>query len=390
MKEDRLYYEDPFRTEFSARVTGCEPDGDAWAVTLDATAFYPEGGGQPADTGVLGGARVLDVHEREGRVVHTTDRPLPEASTVEGVIDWPRRLDHMEQHTGEHILSGTLHRLYGAENVGFHIGPDTVRMDMSLPLTEAQLAEAERQANEAVRRDLPVIASWPDPDRLAATEYRSKKALEGPVRLITVPETDCCACCGTHLTRSGQVGLIAIVSAQPYKGGVRLAVVCGGRATAWMQRLARQAHAVSGLLSAPADALAEAVQRQAAQAARLREQLAEARNAWFGLLAQQVGEQDAPCLCLPDLAGDELRRCALALAARTARPCGVFSPGEGDTLHYALVWTGGDIAGLCRELNGAFSGRGGGRPPLAQGSLHGEFAAVQSWFAARCDEIFNH
>ena len=305
MKEDRLYYADPFRTEFSARVAGCEPDGSAWAVTLDATAFYPEGGGQPADTGVLGGARVLDVRERAGRVVHITDRPLPAGGTVEGVIDWPRRLDHMEQHTGEHILSGTLHRLYGAENVGFHIGPDTVRMDMSLPLTDAQLAEAERQANEAVRRDLPVIASWPDPDKLAATEYRSKKALEGPVRLITVPETDCCACCGTHLTRSGQVGLIAIVSAQPYKGGVRLAVVCGGRAAAWARRLAQQAHAVSALLSAPAEGLYQAVERQAVQAAA-----EKAESVSSALLAWGYG---------PDSNDPERRAADLELAARVGK-----------------------------------------------------------------------
>lgn len=385
MKDDRLYYADPFLARFTARVTGCEPAGETWAVTLDATAFYPEGGGQPADTGTLGEARVLDVHEREGRVVHTTDRPLPVGETVEGVIDWSRRLDHMEQHTGEHILSGTLHRLFGTDNVGFHIGADTVRMDMDKPLTPDQLAEAERLANETIRRDVPVDCAWPDAATLAATEYRSKKALEGPVRLVTVPGADCCACCGTHLARSGQVGLIKILSAQPYKGGVRLAVACGGRAFAWVQDQAEQAHAIGALLSAPAEGLYQAVERQAVQAARLRVQLAEARNAWFSLLAAQIGPDEAVCQCLPDLAGDDLRRCALAMAQRTDRPCAVFSPGEGDTLHYALVWKGGDVNGLCRELNAEFDGRGGGRPPLAQGSLHGEYARVEAWFA----EFFN-
>ena len=386
MTDGRLYYNDPFLTRFTARVTGCEPAGEHWAVTLAETAFYPEGGGQPADTGALGDARVLDVHEREGRVVHTTDRPLPVGQAVAGVIDWPRRLDHMEQHTGEHILSGTLHRLFGAENVGFHIGPEAVRMDMDKPLDPDQLAQAERQANEAVRRDEPVLCGWPDAATLTATEYRSKKALKGPVRLVTVPGADCCACCGTHLARAGQVGLIKIVSAQPYKGGVRLAVVCGGRALAWVQDQAEQAHAISALLSAPLDGLYPAVERQVVQAARLRVQLAEARNAWFALLAEQAGPGQAVCRCVPDLTGDDLRRCALALAERTDRPCGVFSPGEGDVLHYALVWKGGEVNGLCRALNAAFDGRGGGRPPLAQGSVHGAWAAVEAWFAQQTKE----
>ena len=150
-------------------------------------------------------------------------------STVTGTLDWAARLDAMQQHTGEHILSGTLHRLYGAENVGFHIGDPYVRMDTSIPLTAQQLAEAEAQANAAVWADTPVRCYLPDPDTLAATEYRSKKELEGPVRLVEAGG-DCCACCGTHLARTGEVGLIKILSAQHYKTGMRLTVACGQRA----------------------------------------------------------------------------------------------------------------------------------------------------------------
>ena len=165
----KLYEEDAFLQNFSAHVVDCQPCKSGWAVVLDATAFYPEGGGQPCDTGTLGGAAVREVHVRDGVIVHLTDAPL--SGTVAGAVDWTRRLDHMEQHTGEHILSGTLHRLYGAENVGFHIGEEVVRMDMSLPLTAAQLSEAERLANAAVRADTPVRCHVPA--SLEGLDYRS-------------------------------------------------------------------------------------------------------------------------------------------------------------------------------------------------------------------------
>ena len=196
---------------------------------LDRTAFFPEGGGQPCDLGTLGTAKVTDVHTDGATITHTTDAPLEPGTAVTGRIDWPRRLDAMQQHTGEHILSGTLHRLFGAENVGFHIGTPYVRMDTSIPLSAAQLARAEAEANAAVRADTPVNCYIPDAATLAATEYRSKKELTGDVRLVEAGG-DCCACCGTHLARTGEVGLIKIISAQHYKTGMRLAVACGQRA----------------------------------------------------------------------------------------------------------------------------------------------------------------
>ena len=224
-----LYEANAYLQTFTAVVTGCAPAPGGWAVTLDRTAFYPEGGGQPCDTGTLGGARVLAVHAAGGDIVHLCDAPLEAGRTVAGAIDWAARLDAMQQHTGEHILSGALHRLFGAENVGFHIGSPWVRMDTSIPLTPEQLAEAEAAANDAVRADTPVRCYVPDAAALAATEYRSKKTLEGPVRLVEAGG-DRCACCGTHLARTGEVGLVKIVSYQHYKGGMRLAVACGRRA----------------------------------------------------------------------------------------------------------------------------------------------------------------
>ena len=225
----KLYETDAYVQEFAAAVLSCTPAKGGYAVVLDRTAFFPEGGGQPCDLGTLGTAKVTDVHTDGATITHTTDAPLEPGTAVTGRIDWPRRLDAMQQHTGEHILSGTLHRLFGAENVGFHIGTPYVRMDTSIPLSAAQLARAEAEANAAVRADTPVHCYIPDAATLAATEYRSKKELDGPVRLVEAGG-DCCACCGTHLARTGEVGLIKIISAQHYKTGMRLAVACGQRA----------------------------------------------------------------------------------------------------------------------------------------------------------------
>ena len=257
---EKLYENDSYLQTFTATVLACTPAPGGYAVVLDRTAFYPEGGGQPCDTGRLGDAAVRAVHTDGDTITHTTDAPLPVGGTVEGSIDWPARLDAMQQHTGEHILSGALHRLYGAENVGFHIGSPWVRMDTSIPLTAAQLAEAEAEANAAVRADTPVRCYLPAPAELARTEYRSKKALEGPVRLVEAGG-DRCACCGTHLARTGEVGLIKILSFQHYKGGMRLAVACGQRAYEAVATGWADAEAAGRLLSVPVGRLEEAVGR---------------------------------------------------------------------------------------------------------------------------------
>ena len=169
---EKLYEVDSYVQNFTAQVVSCTPVPGGFAVVLDRTAFFPEGGGQPCDTGRLGGARVLAVHTDGETITHTTDAPLTAGETVDGCLDWPARLDAMQQHTGEHILSGALHRLFGAENVGFHIGSPYVRMDTSIPLTQEQLAQAEAEANAAVRADTPVHCWVPDPETLARTDYR--------------------------------------------------------------------------------------------------------------------------------------------------------------------------------------------------------------------------
>ena len=301
-------------------------------------------------------------------ITHTTDAPLEPGTAVTGRIDWPRRLDAMQQHTGEHILSGTLHRLFGAENVGFHIGTPYVRMDTSIPLSAAQLARAEAEANAAVRADTPVHCYIPDAATLAATEYRSKKELDGPVRLVEAGG-DCCACCGTHLARTGEVGLIKIISAQHYKTGMRLAVACGRRAYDAVAAICADAEAAGRVLSAPAGSLTPAVENRQNGEAVLKQRIAALQNALADAYVQAAAPDQPAVLWAEGADGDGLRRIAMAVCAGTNQVACALAPG-GQGLSYALAAPDGtDARALGRALNEAFAGRGGGKPAFCQGSL---------------------
>ena len=203
METRKLYYEDCMLREFTARVKDCREESGKYLVTLDATAFYPEGGGQACDLGTLGDAEVLDVQEKDGEVIHFCDRPVAVGTQVVGKIRWDRRFDLMQQHTGEHIVSGIVHRRFGYHNVGFHMGADVVTIDYNTDISWEQALDAERKANEVIWSDRAVEVTYPDADALEALDYRSKKELTGQVRIVTFPEADCCACCGTHVLRAG-------------------------------------------------------------------------------------------------------------------------------------------------------------------------------------------
>ena len=228
---EKLYYRDAYATKFTARVLDCTEEKKHWTVILNRTLFYPEGGGQPADIGVLGGVRVLDVHERGEDIVHTTDKPLPVGAEVEGEIDWEHRFDLMQNHSGEHILSGVICGRYGCDNVGFHMGKESITIDLNTKIPAEDLPYLEEKANEAIWKNVPVGIRYPSKEELAKLEYRSKKELEGQVRIVNVGEYDCCACCGTHVKLAGEIGQIKIIGAQNYKGGTRLELLCGKRGT---------------------------------------------------------------------------------------------------------------------------------------------------------------
>ena len=380
---DKLYEEDAYLREFEAEVTGCVPAEGGWLVTLDRTAFYPEGGGQPADTGTLGGARVLDVHEQEGEILHTTDAPLPVGDRTAGAIDWEARFSRMQQHTGEHIVSGIIHRLFGLDNVGFHMGRDAVTIDLNGELTADDLTRVERLANEAVWENLPVGVEYPAPEALAALDYRSKKELTGRVRIVTVPGSDVCACCGTHVRRTGEIGVIKLLTSQRYKGGVRVWLLCGDRALTDYNEKNAQAYAVSGMLSARVGELAGAVERMQAENDALKLRAARLQEELFRYRASVVEEGATYALLFEDaMEPPALRRFCLALCER----CGVaavLSGSEREGWKYAAGSAHSDVRPLGRELNAAFSGRGGGSPELVQGTLSGSRAEIENFFRSR-------
>jgi len=373
LETKKLYYEDPYLREFPATVLSCEPAGEAWKVVLDQTAFYPEGGGQPADHGVLRAAGreipVTGVHEKNGAVIHTCAAPAEPGAAAAGALDWARRFDHMQQHSGEHIISGVLCRLYHCDNVGFHLGAETVTIDYNTDISWEQALEAERLANEAVWADRETEITYPSPAELAALDYRSKKELAGQVRIVEFPEADRCACCGTHVERAGQAGPIKVLSCQKFREGVRMEILCGARALRYLSGAYDQARAIGQRLSVkPLETLA-AVERLEAELAAGKERAAELeQTAFAAIAAEQAGRGDVVLFQSP-MRPDSLRRLADAVGKSCGGLAAVFS-GEGEKWSYALVRAGGaDISSLVKELNQALHGRGGGRNGFAQGSV---------------------
>ena len=264
METEKLYYENPFLRQFAATVLSCEAGKDGYLVTLDRTAFYPEGGGQPADHGTLNGVAVTDVHEKNGVIFHTCQEKVEIGAVVTGQIDWERRFDHMQQHSGEHILSGILCELYHCDNVGFHLGADTVTIDYNTDISWEQAMAAEQRANETIWADTPVKILFPTPEELEAIHYRSKKELSGQVRIVAFPGADCCACCGTHVLSAGQVGIIKVLSCQKFRSGVRMEILCGKRAWRYLGQVYDQARAVGQHLSVKPVDVGGAVEREIA------------------------------------------------------------------------------------------------------------------------------
>ncbi len=377
MQPTQKYYEaDAYRREADAVILAAEPDGRGGGkLALDGTVFYPEGGGQPADHGTLtlpDGARltVTDVHEQGGVIWHRVDA-LPDTAApgtaVTGRIDWAWRFDKMQQHTGEHILSGILHQMFGAENVGFHIGSDAVRMDTSVPISAEGLREAELAANRIVWQNVPVLITYPTREELARMTYRSKKEIEGQVRIVTIPGADVCACCGTHTAATGAVGQIKILAAENYKGGVRLSIVCGERALLAAQAMRQRQADIGALLSAKPSETAHAVHRVYDEYTALKFTHFGLCSELFDALAAQVAPSADAIRIVPGLDPDGLHRLAARLSEATTGLCAALTANEKGT-GYCLAQAGGDVRALTKALNTALNGRGGGKPGICQGS----------------------
>ena len=376
---EKLYYNDPFLQEFTAIVLSCEQDKAGWKVVLDRTAFYPEGGGQPADTGILGDASVIDVREKEGVIVHTCDKALNVGDTVTGCIDWARRFDHMQQHSGEHIVSGIICARYGCDNVGFHLGKDIVTIDFNHDISPDDLPAIEAQANAFIWSDAPIDIRFLEGDALRQAEYRSKKFIPGLVRLVAFPGADCCACCGTHVLRAGQVGLVKLLSCQKFREGVRMELLCGKRAFDYLSGTWEQNLAVSRALSAKPLQTHAAVERLKGELESVTLRAATLETADFARKGAEYAGKGDVVLFEGDMSADSVRRLCDAVLDTCGGRCAVFA-GENGNFKYAVGIRDGDIRPLVKELNGALNGRGGGKPNFAQGSVAAKEADIQAFF----------
>mgnify|MGYP004656900921 FL=1 len=379
METKKLYYDNPFLQRFAAVVTACEEAKGGWAVTLDQTAFYPEGGGQPYDTGTLGDVKVLEVHEKDGVVTHLCGAPLAVGESIEGEIDWARRFDHMQQHSGEHICSGLICERFHCDNVGFHMGTDTVTIDFNADISWDALAEIEEAANRYIYEDHPIDIQLHRGAELDAIDYRSKKPLEGDVRIVTFPQADCCACCGTHVARSGQVGLVKFLSVQRFRDGVRIELLCGGRALRYLSSCWEQSLHIAQALSVKPTASFAGVERLLTELSALKQRCARLEESVFAQTAAQYEGKGDVLLFEDEMSGDSLRKLCDAVASTCGGRCAVFAGTDG-AYKYAIGLVSGDLRELTKKLNAELSGRGGGKPNFVQGSVAAARRAVEKFF----------
>ena len=376
----KLYYEDCHTAQFTARVTDCRETTRGWEVTLDATAFYPEGGGQACDLGILGGAAVLDVQERGEDVVHTCDAPLGPGTEVAGQIDWARRFDLMQQHTGEHIVSGVIHRRYGYHNVGFHMGADVITIDFDGVVPGEDLPSIEAEVNEALWKNLPVRCWYPSPEELPTVSYRTKKVLPWPVRIVEVPGYDACACCGVHTACTGEVGLVKLFTTVGLRGGTRMEMACGGRALEILNRCYDQNRLVSQAFSAQIFETGAAANRMNdALTAQKQQIIGLQRQIFRGIADSYVNQRDV----LHFEEGLEpllVRELADAIADTCGGTAAVFSGSDQEGYAFCLVSRTGDLRPLGKAMTQALTGRGGGKPNIQQGRLSAPRAEIEAFF----------
>ena len=378
---EKLYYRDCHLAQFRASVTGCTPTEKGYLVTLDATAFYPEGGGQACDLGTLGGVRVLDVQERDGEILHLCDGALQVGDQVDGAIDDARRFDLMQQHTGEHIVSGIIHRRFGYHNTGFHMGADVTTIDFDGIIPVEALAEIEAEANGALWKDLPVRCWYPSPEELPTVSYRTKRALPWPVRIVEIPGYDCCACCGVHTAATGEVGLIKLFSAVGFRGGTRMELACGRRALDMLNLAFAQNTQVSQAFSAKWTETGTA-------AAKMNEALAAEKYRAIGLqrrliagIAQRYDNCGNVVHFEPGLDAGLLRELADAIAQRCGGIAAVFSGDDRTGYGFCILARTGDLRPLGKAMTQSLSGRGGGRADAQQGRVNASRAQIETFFA---------
>ena len=370
---EKLFYKDVYQKTFEATITDCREGKNGYEIILDRTAFYPEGGGQPGDTGYLqiGDQKVeiTDTHEKDGEILHFCGQPLEVGSKVTGTIDWNRRFGLMQNHSGEHIVSGLVHSKFGYDNVGFHMGKDTVTIDFNGEFTVEDMWEFEKAANERVWANEKVEITSYTEEEAKSVEYRSKKELHGMVRVVTFPNADVCACCGTHVSYTGEIGLIKLISLQKFKGGMRMEMLSGRKAMEYVEEICRQNQQISVALSAKPLETAQAVEHLKKTQMDQQFHMGALEQKLFQNMAKQYEGSGSVLIFEEGLAADSVRKLAAEIMETCEGRCVVCSGDDESGYKYAMGEKDGDLRALVKEFNSTLNGRGGGKPFFAQGSV---------------------
>ena len=380
---EKLYDKDSYLKEFQATVVSCEQkDETTWKIVLDKTAFFPEGGGQTGDIGWLNEVEVTDTREKMGVIYHETKAPIEVGTLIAGKIDFSTRFDKMQQHTGEHILSGIVCATYGYNNVGFHLSTEITTLDFDGELSAEQVRELEIKVNQAIHASIPVQVKFPTKAELAEMEYRSKIEIEGQVRIVEIPGIDRCACCAPHVRKTAEVGLLKIQSCDRHRGGCRLTIVCGMRALKDYQQKQESVGKVSAALSAKPEKISEAVERMQEQQVKLREQLNSIQAMYLkGKLKMLTGAEKSVCIFEESLDSIAMRNFVNDAMEKCDGVCGAFIGTDDGGYHYVLGSKIVDMRDFSKKLNEMFHGKGGGKPQMVQGSLTGSAKEIQEFIS---------
>lgn len=382
MITERIFDLDGEKREFLASAISCNRESDGrYAVVLDRTAFFCGGGGQECDTGTIGFANVLEVCEKNGEIIHYTDAPVEKEIVLKGRLDWEKRFRRMQNHTGEHIISGLIHEKYGFENVGFHMGHDDVTADFDGVLTEEQLREIEILANRIVYENRTVSAEYPSEERLAALKYRCKSELKGRVRIVTIEGCDRCACCAPHVALTGEIGIIHLLGFIHYKGGIRIHMLCGLDAIDRIKKDCADMKRISSSLSAKINELPDAVSRLQQNESKLKKEISELKKAVADSkieLLRQSGED--VFLVENSLDFADLQRVVFETAEATGKLCMAITGSDDEGYKYVISSKSRNMKDVSRTINETLGGKGGGNLRMAQGAVKAKETEIRRLF----------
>lgn len=376
----KLYDSDPMAFRFEARVLTSEETKKGYLITLDQSAFFPEGGGQKSDRGHLGEASVSDVQEKEGVLYHLCDAPLPVGASVKGEIDQSRRLRMMEHHSGEHLLSGLIKSQYGYENVGFHLSDDIVTLDTSGYLSEEQTEELERQANAIVRENRPIRVLYPSPEEAEGLDFRSKLDIREGLRLVEIEGADLCACCAPHVSTTGQIGMIAIVERIRYKGGTRLTILCGGDAFCAYQAQRKALVEIARGFSVKPLQAPEAVTKKNEELEQLKQTVKELNQKRILALVDEQKGIFSPCLFTDGLSPQERISLCDLLCQNTEGLCGIFLGSDENGYAAVIGKKSQGMKALIPAINSSLEGKGGGSDQMYHGTLKATREKIEKFF----------